>query len=110
MAKPHQTEEDVPSLRSLFRRPKSKSARVPSLTRGVAILSLRIAIFLFIAFVPSRPGASRSNKPILFAIALYWTGRSIEEIIAARVSKRHHAGKRSNQSLQPTAGRRDAQI
>jgi len=110
MAKPDHTEDDTPSLKQLFRWPKSKSPRKPSLTRGVAILSTCIGIYLFVAFVLARPG-HQSSKYYLIAIALYWTGRSIEEIIAARASKRRHFHhQRSNQSLEPTAGRCDDQI
>jgi hypothetical protein len=105
MAKPDHTEDEVPSLKQLFRWPKSKSPRTPSLTRGVAILSTCVGIYLFVAFVPARPG-HHSSKYFLIAIALYWTGRSIEEIVAARASKRCHSHhQRSNQALQPTAGR-----
>jgi hypothetical protein len=115
MAKPDQAKDEAPSLKELLRWPKAKSSRKPNLTRGIAILSLCIGIFLFIAFVPSRVGQRHSSKPILFAIALYWTGRSIEEIIAARASNKQRSQtrqsrKRSNQSLEPTAGHRDAHI
>jgi hypothetical protein len=109
MAKPDHTNDDAPSLKDLFRFPKAQSPRTPSLTRGVAILSLCISIFLFLAFVPSRPGASHSGRYILGFIAAVWTGRGIGEIISARVAKKHHSRKRPNQSLEPTAGRRDVQ-
>ena len=72
MANPDHSEDDVPSLKQLFRWPKSKSPRTPSLTRGIAILSACIGIYLFVAFVPARPG-HQSNKYYLSAIALYWT-------------------------------------
>ena len=110
MAKTDHTEDDLPSLKQLFRRPKSKSPRTPSLTRGIAILSTCIGIYFFVAFVPARPG-HQSSKYYLIAIALYWTGRSIEEILAAKASKRRPLQRqRSNQALEPTAGRCDDHV
>jgi hypothetical protein len=61
MANPDHTNDDAPSLKDIFRFPKAKSPRIPSLTRGVAILGLCVAIFLFLALVPPRPGVSRTR-------------------------------------------------
>jgi len=54
MAKPDDTEHETPSLKQLFRWLKSKSSRMPSLTRGVAILMLLLSAGIAATF--SRAG------------------------------------------------------
>ena len=86
------------------RTPAEKEMLAPDGTWGFIVVVACSLLLLFIAFVPSREGATGSGKFYLAGIALIWMSWGIRLIRAGRLWKARH-GPRPNHAMERTADR-----
>jgi hypothetical protein len=90
--------------------PADLSFVAPDGTWGYITVALCIAALALLAVIPAQSGHS-SDKLMLVAFALIWMSYGVQQISAANAWKRRHPREKGpNQTLQPTAGRRDDDI
>jgi hypothetical protein len=87
--------------------PSDPSFTAPDATWGYITVALCFAALTFLMVVPSQQPQS-GGKFLLTGMVLIWMSYGIQKISAARAWKRcHRPHPKPNQSLEPTAGRRD---